>query len=223
MNLLEIKLTQTEVLENFYFDCDTQSIYSVKKKKLLNWQKDKDGYFYIVLWINNKAKLYRRNRIAYCIYKDISLEDIQGYHIHHKNEIKSDDTLDNLELIKPFEHASEHKKGNKNRLGSKNTQEQNKKLSEFRTGKPLSEETKLKISQSLKGKPKSETTKSKMGIKHKIKIVQLSLNDEIIKIWDSATDSEKESSWYFNHSSIIATCKGKRNKHKGFKWKYYGI
>lgn len=49
-------------------------------------------------------------------------------------------------------------------------------------------------------------------------ILQLDSNNNIIKIWRSATDIEKELN--IKQSNIIAVCKGKRKTLRGFKWKY---
>lgn len=50
-------------------------------------------------------------------------------------------------------------------------------------------------------------------------IVQLNLEGEFIKIWDSIREAEREE--FFDHSKIIRCCKNKQKSHKGFKWMYY--
>ncbi len=52
--------------------------------------------------------------------------------------------------------------------------------------------------------------------KRKIKIVQLTLDGEIIKIWDSASDAVK----FFKDHNITSVCRGRQKTCKGFKWKY---
>ena len=44
------------------------------------------------------------------------------------------------------------------------------------------------------------------------------MTNEIIKIWDSANQAEREGK--FLESQISMTCNGKRKSHKGFKWQY---
>lgn len=50
------------------------------------------------------------------------------------------------------------------------------------------------------------------------KVIQLTLNKEFIKEWDSIRDIEKQLG--LNHSNISACCLGKRNHVNRFKWMY---
>ena len=50
-------------------------------------------------------------------------------------------------------------------------------------------------------------------------IVQLNLEGEFIKTWESTREAEREG--FFDHSKIIRCCKNKQKSHKGFKWMYY--
>ena len=54
----------------------------------------------------------------------------------------------------------------------------------------------------------------------KIPVVQLSMDDKLIKVWDSAKDAAKDND--FCASTISAVCKHKngRTQHKGYKWMY---
>ena len=51
------------------------------------------------------------------------------------------------------------------------------------------------------------------------KVVQLSLNKELIKIWDSMADVERE--LRFNKNHISSCCNKKRKTHKGYIWMFY--
>ena len=49
-------------------------------------------------------------------------------------------------------------------------------------------------------------------------INQLTINDEFIRTWESASDVNKELN--FNTSNILRCCKGKRKSAHGYKWCY---
>ncbi len=51
------------------------------------------------------------------------------------------------------------------------------------------------------------------------KIVQLTLDNEFIRIWDSISEVAIELG--FNTSTISKCCRGIKHKHKDFKWMYY--
>lgn len=64
-------------------------------------------------------------------------------------------------------------------------------------------------------------SKSLLGENHPLskKIVQLSLDGELIKIWNSMGEAEREKG--FCKTSISKVCIGKQKQHKGYKWMYY--
>ena len=79
-------------------------------------------------------------------------------------------------------------------------------------GKPFSEEHKQKLSEAKRGKFGSEHHSSK-------KVAQYDKQaHELIKVWDSMHDVERELG--INHSSISECCKGKRKSAGGFVWEY---
>lgn len=53
------------------------------------------------------------------------------------------------------------------------------------------------------------------------KVVQLDKNDNIIKIWDSISDVERELK--ISNGNICSCIKGKYHTSGGYKWKYYEI
>ena len=55
---------------------------------------------------------------------------------------------------------------------------------------------------------------------NKKQIAQITLDGEIVKIWECGYRIEEELG--FDHSSIIRVCKGQQDTSYGFKWKYYG-
>mgnify|MGYP002512350366 CR=1 FL=1 len=79
-------------------------------------------------------------------------------------------------------------------------------------GRELSDETKQKMSEAHKGKFGSECPNSK-------KVAQYDkATNELIKIWDSMMDVQRELG--IAQSSISECCKGKRKSAGGFVWKY---
>lgn len=113
--------------------------------------------------------------------------------------------------------------------GYNHLQETKKKISETHKGKKMSEEHKKKLSEANKGKNNpfygkkhsKETREKIIKTRDKKPVVQIDrINGEIIKIWDSARDVEKELD--INHSTIVACCKGKYGYKSayGYMWKY---
>lgn len=58
----------------------------------------------------------------------------------------------------------------------------------------------------------------KMGNKHKKPIIQLDMDDRIIKLWDCAKNAAIEMG--IDAANICRCCKGKKKCYKNFKWKY---
>jgi hypothetical protein len=115
------------------------------------------------------------------------------------------------------------KEDEKRRIGEKNKYNKpqgfGKKPENF--GKKISESHKTRVyKKGIKHKP------HKTGYKHsyshptkpKKPVIQYSLDNEIIKIWDSAS----EAGLFLNKqsSSISSCCSGKRKTAYGYKWKY---
>lgn len=111
--------------------------------------------------------------------------------------------------------------GGKTSKGTIFTDDTKKNISKSHIGKKLSNEQKRKISESLKGIFVNDSKKSKQ-------VYQYSLSGELIKIWPSTKECERNG---FTKQCIIACCKGgyfdkRKNKwvkieqHKGYKWSY---
>jgi hypothetical protein len=98
------------------------------------------------------------------------------------------------------------------------SEETKRKLSEIRRN--ISDETKQKISNSKKGKQLSDYHKLriKQGATNKRIVLQIDLDGNIVKEWSSA--AEVELCGLGRHQHIYRVCKGIRNTHRGYKWKY---
>lgn len=99
------------------------------------------------------------------------------------------------------------------------------KCKNIRTGRIHSDETKNKISLGNKGKIISEETKKRMSNSGKENpkiglrkpILQLTLNNDIIRKFDGAFETEN---YGFSQTKVISCCRKKRKTHKNYKWIY---
>lgn len=185
-----------ERFPNWDVDVEKGEIYSLYYKRYVG-SIDKNGYVHV-----SKQKGYKHLGLHQYIWMVANGCDIpDGYDIHHIDGNKLNNSIYNLELVEHKNHMSEHK-----------------------MGKHRSEETKKKISESHKGKIISEETKNKMSNAHvnntklSKKVTQYTLEGELVKIWDSIMEAERNG---YHQGHISACCQGKKKTHKGFIWKYY--
>lgn len=113
--------------------------------------------------------------------------------------------------------------GVKIRNQSMTPEERKQKFGRSEPRGPYSEERKYRISQSLKGKPsylRSEECKRKSSENsaRKHTIMQFTLEGKFIKEW--TTIQEAADTLHIDQGNISATCTGRYNYYKGFRWKY---
>lgn len=73
------------------------------REKILKPKIDKDGYLLICLYKNGKQKFFRVHRL---VYEAFYVEIPKGMQVNHINEIKTDNRLENLNLMTPKENIN---------------------------------------------------------------------------------------------------------------------
>lgn len=112
---------------------------SIRKGMIKYWDKHRKGWItksgYAVISIGNKKEYVHRLVMEQYLGRKLTKNE----HIHHINGIKTDNRLENLELITPSEHSKKHsiKRGlGKDRVGieptNKTTLEIRNKIKELR-------------------------------------------------------------------------------------------
>lgn len=135
------------------------------KERILNPIINK-GYLHVGLRKDGKEKRFRVHRLVVEAFLG-KIPD--GFVVNHINEIKSDNRLENLEIVTQKEnvnHGTGIARSVVARKGFKHSEESKKKISDARKGKkfaPLSNEHKAKISKALKGRTFSEGHKRKLS------------------------------------------------------------
>lgn len=67
------------------------------------------------------------------------------------------------------------------------------------------------------GKHLSVATKDKIADSQSKQVCQYTLDDKLVKIWKSTKECGENG---FNQGHVAECCRGERNKHKNYKWKY---
>lgn len=161
------------------------------------------GYYYV----NIDRKLVRLHRLVAMAFIPNPNNLPQ---INHIDENKLNNCADNLEWC-DSKYNCNYGERNKKISERTITEKEKQRISKLHKGKKKSEEHKRKISETKKGKLYYERSKS---------VGQYTLDDVLIKLWESAKQAEIECG--FNAHNIHQCCNGDKKTHKGFKWKYYG-
>lgn len=110
MNKIEIWKSVVDY-EDLYTVSNQGVIYSYKRKYCnggpLKAVDIGNGYFSVCLCKNGKTKNKTLHTI---VWEAFNGKIPKGYDIHHKNHIKSDNRLENLELVERCEHRKRHQR-----------------------------------------------------------------------------------------------------------------
>lgn len=94
--ILLVKWKPVVGYENKYMVSDRGDIFSIGRKKILNPKVNWDNYLRIQLWRKNKNKYVSIHRIVCESFLGVMDENMV---VNHKNGIKNDNRLDNLEWV----------------------------------------------------------------------------------------------------------------------------
>jgi hypothetical protein len=166
---------------------------------LVNMTEGGDGAFGTIVSSETKQKLsnsireWNKTRVISDKQRKISSELFKKLNKNEDFQKKRTESLKKSEKLKKY---NDSRKGVPS--GYKHTEETKLKLSLLKTGVKYTKERLEKVSK---------------------KLVQKSINGEIIKIWDSAKQVQRETP--FNQGNISNCCNGKYKQAYGFKWEYY--
>ena len=132
-------------------------------------QPDGNGYLIVGLYKDKKKHNKSIHRLLMETYNPIENDHL--YHAHHKDEIRDNNRLENLEWELIGEHLREHKKG-----------------------KVFSEEHRKKLSESHKGQVVSEETRKKMREAHK-KRGSIPPSQKGMLFWNNGTKTIRSKEW----------------------------
>lgn len=128
--------TNIQNYENDYQISNMGRIKSLKynKEKILKQHRNKNGYFFVILLKNKKRKNIQIHTLVYETFHNNKLKSNEC--VHHKDENKENNYLENLEKMIKLHHNRFHMSGIKNYwFGKKRSSETCKKLSESKKGK----------------------------------------------------------------------------------------
>jgi hypothetical protein len=110
--LMEIKMEEIwkdiKDYEGLYQVSNLGKIKSFKKKEHILKQWKRSSYFLVDLWKNGKRDI---RSVHHLVYETFHNRQIGGFFIHHKDENKDNNRLDNLELMTYQKHNQYHHGG----------------------------------------------------------------------------------------------------------------
>lgn len=96
--------------EGHYQVSNTGQVYSLKSNKAMKQCKVTGGYYAVMFWLNGIGKMHTVHSLVALAFIG---ERPPDYYTHHKNEIKTDNRVENLEYMLASEHTRMHVIGEK--------------------------------------------------------------------------------------------------------------
>lgn len=197
-------MKQVQNFSKYLIDEEKGTVYSLRTDKYIGVKTN--GYINVSVTNDDGVRFdFGIHRFIFMsVYGNIP----DGYEVHHIDENPMNNAIDNLRLIEGSEHLSLHKKG---KILSEETKKKMHKFSKgnkINLGKHHTETTKKKISET-----KKEAKLIGKDAKDSVPILQLDINNNLIKEWDSLADAQRCG---FSAGNICSCCKGLRKTHKGF-------
>lgn len=159
-----------------------------KQERILKQATITNGYQQVNLYKDGKQKCF----IVHRLVANAFIDNPNNYaEVNHKDECKTNNHVSNLEWC--------------DRKYNCNFGTRNKKVSKALIGKYSGENN------PMYGKLGKEHPNAKQ-------VIQLTLNGDYIKLWDSMHDIERELG--YSHGNIGKCCKGKQKTSNGYKWAY---
>lgn len=178
-----------------------ESVWSIKTKQFLKSRRMPNNYIQICFTVDGKHYYqYLHILLAKAFIPNLDNKPT----VNHKNHIRCDNRLENLEWATKPEQMDYITKEN---------------ISKARKGKHYP-----KLSEAMKGMTPwnkgiqcAEKTKEKISKSKNRKVFQYTLNGELVAVYESASDAEK---YGFSKYCIAKCCQGKQKQHKGYIFKY---
>ena len=104
--------------DNYKFDLDLNQVYSIRRNIYLKNHINHDGYYFVRLYKNSKAKKFYLNRLVYMCNNPT--EDIISFEIDHIDNDITNNNIENLRKATRSENMSNKIKQKNNTTGYKN-------------------------------------------------------------------------------------------------------
>ena len=102
------------------------------KEEILKAGKTKDGYLFVILYKNGERKTYRVNRL---VWETFNGKIPEGYQVNHISEDKTQNNLENLNLMSPKENVNygtrNERAGKTNSIVLKNRKDCSKEICQY--------------------------------------------------------------------------------------------